>query len=158
MLGAFAVGKSSLVNRLMQRGFGEKYHTTVGVRIVKKPLVIKGKDVNLIIWDLHGEDDFQHVRMTYLRGSSGYVLVVDGTRPKTLEIAKDLKRKTDETVTNVPFVMVVNKSDRKEEWEITEEDLNEFRDKGWTIIETSAKLDTGVKEAFSLLASQMLEI
>ena len=35
MLGAFAVGKTSLVQRYVNSIFSEKYHTTVGVRIEK---------------------------------------------------------------------------------------------------------------------------
>ena len=29
---------------------------------------------------IHGEDDFQSVRASYLKGSDGFVLVADGTR------------------------------------------------------------------------------
>ena len=38
LLGAFAVGKTSLVLRYVSSMFGEKYHTTVGVKIDKKQL------------------------------------------------------------------------------------------------------------------------
>ena len=40
----------------------------------------RASSVELVIWDIYGEDDFQKVRMSYLRGASGYLLVVDGTR------------------------------------------------------------------------------
>jgi small GTP-binding protein len=81
MLGAFAVGKTSLVARFVESIFSDRYHTTVGVKIEKKTLQVSGQQWNLIVWDLAGEDEFMQIRMSYLRGSSGYLLVADGTRP-----------------------------------------------------------------------------
>ena len=80
MLGAFSVGKTSLVKRYVASVFSETYLTTVGVKIDKKTVDLAGRVVNLILWDLAGEDDIASLRMSYLRGSAGYVLVADGTR------------------------------------------------------------------------------
>lgn len=66
MLGAFAVGKTSLVARCVHSTFSEKYHTTVGVKVDTKPLTYNGQDLNLVLWDLAGEDEFHQVRTTYL--------------------------------------------------------------------------------------------
>jgi GTPase SAR1 family protein len=43
MLGAFAVGKTSLVTRFVDSSFSEKYHTTMGVRIEKKACSLVGR-------------------------------------------------------------------------------------------------------------------
>ena len=91
MIGAYAVGKTSLVEKHVHSIFSDKYHTTVGVKIDKKAMAVGGERIDLIIWDLHGEDDFQAVRMSYLKGSSGAFYVVDGTRWATLEVALKLK-------------------------------------------------------------------
>jgi small GTP-binding protein len=79
MLGSFSVGKTSLVARYVSSVFSDKYLTTVGVKIDKKTVAVDGADVTLLLWDIYGEDDFQKLRMSYLRGASGYLLVVDGT-------------------------------------------------------------------------------
>ena len=63
MLGAFSVGKTSLVKQFVDSIFSEKYQTTIGVKIDKKTLVAKGFEVNLILWDLPGEDDFQSIQI-----------------------------------------------------------------------------------------------
>src|ERR1044071_1650162 len=90
MIGAFAVGKTSLVARFVKSIFSEKYLTTVGVKIDKKSLSVGDQEMTLILWDLAGEDEFMQVRMSYLRGSAGYFLVADGTRratpDKTIEV------------------------------------------------------------------------
>ena len=157
MVGAFATGKTSLVSRFVHSIFSEKYQTTVGVKIDKKSLNIKGRDLNLILWDLYGEDDFQKLRLSYLRGSSGYLVVVDGTRNRTLEKAFDLQQRVEATIGKKPFILVLNKSDLQDEWEIEESEINSLTKKGWITIETSAKTGLGVEDIFQTLAQQMLE-
>ncbi len=157
LLGAEAVGKTSLVRRFVQGIFSERYLTTVGVKIDKKLLHVSGKEVHLIVWDLAGEDELMQLRTDYLRGAAGYLLVVDGTRLPTLKKAVDLQRKAVETVGTIPFVLVVNKSDLGEEWFPIEEQLERHGCSPWPLCTTSARLATGVEEAFSLLARLMLE-
>lgn len=157
MLGAFAVGKTSLVGRYVQSIFSEKYLTTVGVKIDKKSLEVGGKRVNLVLWDLHGEDEFQKVRTSYLGGASGLLLVVDGTRFSTLGTAYELKTRAEETLGPVPSILLLNKVDLEADWELddgTEEDLAE---QGWTVMRTSAKTGAGVEEAFGALAGMMMK-
>ncbi len=155
MLGAFAVGKTSLVARFVKSIFSEKYHTTVGVKIDKKVVAGENGDINLILWDLYGEDDFQKVRMSYLRGSSGYILVVDGTRAATLDTAIGLNRNVEEAVGVLPFVVVLNKSDLTQEWEIDEGRVSQLAAQGWSFIRGSAKTGEGVEEAFQLLVEKI---
>lgn len=157
MLGAFAVGKTSLVARYVQSVFSEKYHTTVGVKIDKKSLTVDGTEITMVLWDLHGEDAFQSVRMSYLRGSSGYLLVADGTRKDTLETALDLQARTESEVGSVPFIFLVNKADLQDNWEIQLDALTELEQRGWTVLQTSAKTGEGVEEAFTALSRMMLQ-
>jgi hypothetical protein len=41
--------------------------------------------------------------MSYLRGSAGYVLVADGTRPATLETALSLRRRVEADTARCPL-------------------------------------------------------
>ena len=158
MLGSFSVGKTSLVARYVSSVFSDKYLTTVGVKIDKKTVAVDGVDLTLLLWDIYGEDDFQKLRMSYLRGAAGYLLVVDGTRRATLDVALGLEEKVRSEVGAIPFVVCLNKADLKAEWEI-DRDLLEARAAagGWSVLETSARLGTGVDEAFTLLTRRMLE-
>ena len=157
MLGAFAVGKTSLVQRYVHGLFSDKYHTTVGVKIDKKPVNINGTPVDLILWDIYGEDEFQAVRSSYLRGASGCLLVVDGTREYTLDTAHSLLKRAQETVGHIPVVFVFNKSDLIDSWEIEPSHLEVLERRGATVIQTSAKDGTGVELAFTTLAEMMLK-
>lgn len=156
MLGSFAVGKTSLVRRFVSGIFSERYVTTVGVRIDKKEVAVDGKDVDLILWDLHGEDEFQRIRATYLRGSAGYLLVVDGTRRDTLDVALELHDSTREALGDVPFSLLVNKGDLRAQWELTEADLDGLRARGWPVLTTSAKTGDEVETAFQELARRLV--
>ncbi len=157
MIGAFATGKTSLVARLVNSIFSEKYHTTVGVKIDKKTIDIQDNKINLILWDIYGEDEFQKLQMSYLRGSAGYLLVVDGTRHNTLEQAFDLQIKVEDTIGQVPFILVMNKWDITDEWEIESTEIDDVIQKGWTVIKTSAKSGIGVEEAFQTLTKKILD-
>ena len=120
-------------------------------------MTVDGIDVTLMLWDIYGEDDFQKLRMSYLRGASGYLLVVDGTRRATLDIALQLQQTVREQVGAMPFILCLNKADLRDQWEIDLDLVHaRARDEGWIVIETSAKLGAGVEEAFTELASRML--
>ena len=157
MLGAFAVGKTSLVQRYVHSMFDERYQTTLGVKIDRKSLVIDNDVVDMILWDLAGEDEFMEIRDSYLRGSAGGVLVADGTRAETLDIAVALRSKLEETVGEVPVVLMVNKADLDDNWAVDAERLEALRREGWIIFETSARTDDNVEQAFTELARQMMQ-
>jgi hypothetical protein len=156
MLGSFSVGKTSLVRRFVETIFTDAYLTTVGVKIDKKQLRVDDQDVMLMLWDLYGEDEFQKMRMSYLRGASGFLLVADGTRRATLDKALALKTEADKALGPVHSVIVLNKCDLIDKWEIDAEKEKELCGSGWNIVRTSAKTGQGVEEVFTQLARAML--
>lgn len=156
MLGSFAVGKTSLVRRFVESLFSETYQTTVGVKVDKKIVEVLGSPVTLVLWDIHGVEESEPLRRSYLRGAHGYLLVCDGTRGETLAQCLEIADKARATIGDVPALLLVNKADIKEHWEIPGEVLDGLRGKGWLILETSAKSGQNVNEGFHLLATAML--
>jgi small GTP-binding protein len=152
MLGGFSVGKTSLVKRFVESAFSEAYLTTVGVKIDKKTVDLGERTVNLILWDVAGEDDISTVRMTYLRGCAGYVLVADGTRPSTLGVALSLRERVEADHGRLPFVLLLNKSDLQEQWAIGSAEIDDLRQAGWSVRASSARTGEGVEDAFRELA------
>jgi hypothetical protein len=157
MLGASGVGKTSLVARFVFSTFSDEYLTTAGVKIVKKSLDVKGAPCELMVWDVAGEDEFVTVQMSYLQHADGYLLVVDGTRHATLDTAMDLQAKAIAVAGNVPFLLLLNKSDLRDRWEIDSTDMRSLYDSGFHAIHTSALTGEGVEKAFATLAAEMLE-
>lgn len=156
LLGGFGVGKTSLVSRYVHSIFSDKYLTTVGVKIEKKAVEVDGQELDLVIWDIYGQDDFQKVRMSYLRGASGYLLVADGTRRDTLDTALSLHRSAQATLEGVPFVLLLNKADLASEWTLDPDVIDRLARHGWTILRTSARTGLEVETAFTSLSRAML--
>jgi small GTP-binding protein len=156
MLGSFAVGKTSLVRRFIESIYSETYLTTVGVKIDKKVVRHNDSDITLLLWDLYGEDEFQKMRWTYLRGAHGYLLVADGTRRNTLEKAFQLEQRVREEVGEIPFIFVINKADLVQDWELDPAMESQLTARNWTILRSSAKTGENVDEAFLQLTRKML--
>ncbi|KAF4515950.1 hypothetical protein B566_EDAN000187 [Ephemera danica] len=120
-------------------------------------LRLDDREVTLMIWDLYGDDDFQNMRESYLRGSSGYILVADGMRKSTLDTAEALHQLAQSTLGPVPFVLVVNKADQLQEWDIDEATLARLRQKGWLVLTGSAKTGDGVPDIFMRLTQSLVD-
>jgi len=157
MLGAFSVGKTSLVEQYVHSVFSDKYLSTVGVKISKKTIVVDGQDVTLVLWDMEGRDIFTDVNVSYLRGTMGFFVVADGTRLETLNTALELRALVLGKVGVVPNALLVNKADMADQWEITEDMLQRAKAGGNTVFRTSAKTGQLVEEAFRFLAGAMLK-
>jgi hypothetical protein len=156
MLGAFAVGKTSLVQRFVKSTFSDKYLTTVGVKVDKKEVIVDGREVDLLIWDIHGEDDLQDISTSYLRGSAGFILVADGTRKETLDCATDISKRVAEAKGALPTMLLLNKSDLEDDWEIDDVTISQLEAQGWSTQRTSAKTGSGVEDAFAALARDVI--
>ncbi|MFY9729138.1 MAG: Rab family GTPase [Candidatus Acidiferrales bacterium] len=156
VLGTLAVGKTSLVRRFIEGIYSQGYQTSIGVKVDKKSVREAGQEVKLVLWDIFGEDRFQKVQASYWRGMFGYLLVVDGTRRNTLDEALALNQRVTDTGLKVPAILLVNKADLADQWEIGDDRLAQLTQGGWEIIRTSAKTGENVDAAFSRLTLKML--
>jgi small GTP-binding protein len=156
MLGMYAVGKTSLVKRFISSIFDEKYHTTIGVKIDKKVVKAKDQDVTLMLWDVAGAEDHFSVPTSFIRGSAGYLLVIDGTRVESLHRGLDLVAHVESNLGKIPFVALLNKTDLVDRWQLQEEHVRPLGALGCSIIRTSAMTGEGVEEAFRVLAEQLV--
>ncbi|NNE65361.1 MAG: GTP-binding protein [Pyrinomonadaceae bacterium] len=154
MLGATGVGKTSLVRQFVQSVFSEKYHSTIGVKVDKKVVRVDNQEVTMMLWDLQGEDDDFKIKASFLRGASGYILVVDLTRAASLEAAKRIQLMIEDEIGQVPFMILFNKNDLVDEIELDHEWMVEFA--GERVLRTSAKTGENVDEAFNTLAKKMV--
>jgi GTPase SAR1 family protein len=110
----------------------------------------------MMVWDIEGREDYVSVADSYLRGMSGFFLVADGTRPETLDNAKNIQRVMAELFTEVPSALLMNKADLSAEWLACEDDYAVFRASGIEVLRTSAKDGRGVEESFASLGLRML--
>jgi small GTP-binding protein len=157
MIGMYGVGKTSLVRRFLTDSFDERYLTTIGVKVDKKDVTVDGDLVTLSIWDVAGEDAMAQVKLSHLRGAHGYLLVADGLRRASLEKADELKKRIAEQLhAELPFALLINKADLRDQWEVQRTEVQAHRDAGWECYETSALHGDHVEAAFQSLARRML--
>lgn len=157
LLGDFAVGKSSLVARFVRNTFSDKYLTTVGVKVDSK-IVDLGNErtVKLVVWDLAGKAELDSLNRGYIRGAHGLLLVADGTREASLRAALYLWMQSQKQLPGVPVVMLVNKLDLIDRWEVSTADVARLQESLPTF-RTSARDGDSVEDAFATLAGAILE-
>jgi len=153
LIGHFGVGKTSLVKRFVQEKFSEEYHTSIGVKVDKKVVVLGDAKVSLLIWDIAGEASLESIPDSYLLGAHGSIYVFDYSREVTYENISDQISIIKNKLLNVPLVIVGNKSDLIDEY-VREQILAEISLAG--IISTSAKLGEGVESLFEDLARKLI--
>ncbi len=156
MLGAFGVGKTSLVKRYFHSVFDERYHATLGARIDKRTLRVADQDITLMVWDFAGEDDILQVPLSYLRGSDGLIVVADGTRPDTIRTAIDLHARARSQTGEIPSVLALNKHDLQDRWQVELADMRELRRRVGPVLRTSAKSGRHAGTLFETLAHDIL--
>ena len=154
LLGAAAVGKTSLVRRFVEGIFSESYLTTIGVKVDHRLVPLGTDAVNLVIWDIEGETEHRTVRLRYLRGAAGYLLVADGTRPETLQAALRLRDQAADRQPDLPYLILLNKADREAQWRVAPAEVERLA-AGAPVIVTSALSGDRVAEAFESLAARL---
>ena len=130
LLGDFAVGKTSLVRRFIYDRFEDKYLSTIGVKVSRKKIVVPGYDrsidMDLILWDLAGSEEFFQFRSSYLRGAAGAVLVCDLTRPETLHNLSAYLEDLKQISPKAQVFLAANKIDLGDERRISTSDIETY--------------------------------
>ncbi len=158
MLGGFGVGKTSLVERFVYSRFSDEYISTMGLKIYRKRLTSSGNDVNMMVWDIYGEEAKRKVATSYMKGASGAILVADGTRPETLDTTIVLlARLQDALKSEVPWVLLINKHDLTDQWAISDTQLESLSAESRPMYLSSAKTGENVETAFAQLAQMMIK-
>ncbi len=159
LLGNSDVGKSSLLLRYVDSVWNDAFVPTIGVDFKVKTLTINEKKVKMQIWDTAGQERFRTVVATYFRGAHGILLLYDVTNKDSfknleswlIEIEKNAKEK-------VLKILIGNKCDLTDDREISTEEGKAFALRnGMEFMETSAKMNTNVTEAFETLGKLMIE-
>ena len=110
------------------------------------------------IWDTAGQERFKNIIASYYRGAHGILLIYDVTDKDSfknlsnwlIEIEKNASK-------NVLKVLIGNKVDLEDKRVITYNQGKEFADTyGLKYIETSAKKNLNVNEAFETLGRELM--
>ena len=159
LLGNSDVGKSSLLLRYVDSVWSDTFVPTIGVDFKVKTIEIGGKKVKLQIWDTAGQERFRTVVSTYFRGAHGIFLIYDITNRDSFKNLENWLIEIEKNASeNVLKILIGNKNDLEDERDITPDEGKAFANRnGMQFIETSAKMNTNVNEAFETLGKLMIE-
>ena len=158
LLGNSNVGKSSLFLRFVDDIWNDTFVPTIGVDFKIKTFDIDEKRIKMQIWDTAGQERFKNIIASYYRGAHGILLIYDVTDKDSfknlsnwlIEIEKNSSK-------NVLKVLIGNKTDLEEKRVISYNQAKEFADSyGLKYIETSAKKNLNVNEAFATLGRELM--
>lgn len=175
LLGDGAVGKTSLRERFMGRGFRNEHMMTIGADFASYEKVIVAPDgteynATFQIWDMAGQDTFQSVRQRFFKGSLGALCVFDVTRPQSFQNVtkwvEELWRNNGRGV--VPITLLGNKADLRDRNSVSEQNSlkyaeaisNNTRGKGFAVqyMDTSAKTGLNVEKAFDTIGLTIINM
>jgi len=164
LVGNPAVGKTSLVRRYVMNSFDDRYLTTVGTKVSKKPVRVVDPsaeldaDIDLMIWDIMGQPGFREMlKDAYFFDAKGVLAVADLTRKDTLEDLKNWIKAVEGVTGKVPIVVAINKADlTAEAGYSTAEAVQAAEVLGADVFLTSAKTGSNVEEAFRRLGARVV--
>lgn len=156
VVGDGGVGKSALTIQYIQNHFFEDYDPTIEDSYCKR-VVVDGEECLLDILDTAGQEEYRAMRDQYMRTGHGFLLVFAVDELKSFEninaYREQIKRVKDLDV--VPMVLVGNKCDltmRAVDMKNVEEIAQCY---GIPFMETSAKTQLGIDEAFHALVREI---
>jgi internalin A len=110
LVGRGAVGKTSLVNRLVYKKFSKRERKTEGIKITEWPLTLKRKrNVKLNIWDFGGQEIMHATHQFFLSQRSLYLLVLNGREGGEDADAEYWLKLIAAFGGNSPIIIVLNK-------------------------------------------------
>jgi small GTP-binding protein len=157
VVGSTAVGKSSMVERLIGGTFPEEVQSTVGVEFRSFVCQLDDHAIRLQIWDTAGQERFRSVSTAYFRDAVGAVLVYDITKEETFEDLTTWLTDLQQLCHPNAFILLVgNKCDREDDRKVGVQQVQDFADQyRLEYIETSAKSGQNIQETFTRLAYEV---
>ncbi|CAE7087088.1 unnamed protein product [Rhizoctonia solani] len=171
LIGDSGVGKSCLLLRFCDDAWTPSFITTIGIDFKIRTIELDGKRIKLQIvsvtqptstasthhafqWDTAGQERFRTITTAYYRGAMGILLVYDVTDEKSFNNIRTWHANVEQHASEgVNKILIGNKSDWVDKKAITEDQGRALADElGIKFMETSAKANEGVEDAFFALA------
>ena len=146
-VGDAAVGKTSIINRIVDNPFNEVYEMSIGVDFMSKNLRYHGQNIKLQIWDSAGQEKYKGLIPSYVRNSSIVFIVYDvasktsfNNVPSWINFIKSIE--------NTTIILCGNKIDLTTR-EVQHDEGQQFAQKeGMAFFEVSAKTNENIKLMF----------
>lgn len=168
-----SVGKTSILARYVDDQFSDEYNQTLGANFLIKEIELSKvinkfdiqnpklkkdiKEFKLYFWDLGGQHDKLFSNEYYFVQAVGAFVVYDVINRESFDNIDFWISKLKELSGKIPYIIISNKIDKKDERVVTFEEGKEKADSyGVQYIETSAKSNENIDKAFESLSIQIL--
>jgi Ras-related protein Rab-11A len=159
--GTGGVGKTTLIHRFLTKEFMDDTKLTVGVSFQAHALERYGRKINIIFYDLGGQERFRFLQNDYMRGAVAAFLCFDLSRLSTLQ---DLERWVplvrDNSAPDAAIILVGTKMDLVEPERlrpISEHAIRFARDQGFVgYLPTSSKSGENIEEVVDRIVDYLL--
>ncbi|KAJ8683830.1 hypothetical protein QAD02_019622 [Eretmocerus hayati] len=150
VLGSQGVGKTSLIDRYVNKSFNYPINSTIGASFFTCNMNLNDARVKFQVWDTAGQERFKSMAPMYYRNANAAFLVFDITQAQTFTAVKswvtELKANVEETMV---LILIGNKLDLVDKREVDFEDCRKYAESiGASYHEISALHDEGVDQVF----------
>ena len=157
MLGDSGVGKTALVNRVVDGVFTEAHVPTVGSQFISLPLEYEGTSLTFELWDTAGQEVYRSLVGFYSRDAKGAFLLFDVTNDKTFLGLREWINFANEATPGVKIIIGANKIDLVDQKVITDEQIDELSNElGVEIVQVSAKTGEGTRDLFDKMSEVLM--
>lgn len=160
IIGDTAVGKTSILTRIIENNFKEQVNSTVGVDYKYQERKVNGEDVGVELWDTSGQDKYRSVAKNFFRNSDGVIIVFSMSEDTSLTgLEYWMNQIKDNLDSDVPKILLANKCDLTKEFsEEAKKMVEKIRaDENIKMFKVSAKTGVNIKEAYEYLLSDSLD-
>jgi len=146
-VGDAGVGKTSIINRIVDNPFNESYEMSIGVDFMSKNIRYRGQNIKLQIWDSAGQEKYKGLIPSYVRNSSIVFIVYEissktsfNNVPNWINFIKSIE--------NTTIVLCANKTDLTTR-EVQRSEGEQFaKREGIAFFEVCAKTNDNIKLMF----------
>lgn len=164
VIGDSGCGKSSLLRRFSDNDFQTGYSSTIGVDFEVRTIDVGAKKVKLQMWDTAGQERFRTITSSYYRGAHAVLIVFDVTVEESFGNVRrwlhELQTVQDHSAhaTRPQILLIANKVDLVRQRVVETHRVEELAaELHVPFLETSAKSNTNVLEAFQAIGSAFLK-
>mmetsp|Transcript_31570 Transcript_31570/g.54692 ORF Transcript_31570/g.54692 Transcript_31570/m.54692 type:complete len:226 (-) Transcript_31570:53-730(-) len=149
VLGEAGVGKTSIVNRFVNKFFNETYQPSNGMQVTSRLASLEDKAVKLEIWDAPTSKHLAPLVKSYYPSVKAFLVVFDMSSPTSLEFAMKC---LEGLPLRAPRVLVGNKADiAQDSQRLQAREMAGLAEAGY--IETSARTGFNIESLFLDLAA-----
>lgn len=154
LIGDSGVGKTCVLFRFAEDQYNATFISTIGIDFKIRTIELDGKKIKLQIWDTAGQERFRTITTAYYRGAMGILLVYDITSEKSFDSIRNWIRNIEEHASaDVERMLIGNKCDMNDKRQVSKERGEKLAiEYGMKFMETSAKLNENIENAFFTLA------